>query len=554
MYDPELAWYENSPVGKDTLNNVTRYESTRTFPASSCLVLFSCNGMWRISLKICWSAPDSTQWGEGWSTLNSGKKVVGGEGGEGGWSTLNSEKKVVGGEGGEGGQLTAWKGSAMTLEGSPLTVLILGDWSTVNLERIHNDFGRITSDNVDLGSINGQLGKELQWPWKDHLWQCWFWGQSMSMWKGSTMTLEGSPLTMLILGGVNQWSTWKGSAMTLAGSPLTMLILGGVDWWSTWKGSTMILEGSPMTMLILGRSIDSQLGKVGKDLQWLWKDHLWQCWSWGVDWQSTWKGSVMTLEGSPLTMLILGSIDSQLGKDLQWLWKDHLWQCWSWGVDWWSTWKGSVMTLEGITSDNVDPGINQWSTWKGSVMTLEGSPLTMLILGRLINGQLGKDPQWLWKDHLWQCWSWGVDWWSTWKGSAMTLEGSPLTMLILGSMVNLERILKHFGRITSDNVDAGGWSTVNLERIHDDFGRITSDSVDPGEGLINGQLWKDPWWLWKDHLWQCWSLGGQSMVNLERICNDFGRITSDNVDPGDLCAPTHHIYSMGWQLVHYISV
>ena len=26
--------------------------------------------------------------------------------------------------------------------------------------------------------------------------------------------------------------------------------------------------------------------------------------------------------------------------------------------------------------------------------------------------------------------------------------------------------------------------------------------------------------------------GGQSMVNLERICKDFARITSDNVDPG----------------------
>ena len=51
----------------------------------------------------------------------------------------------------------------------------------------------------------------------------------------------------------------------------------------------------------------------------------------------------------------------------------------------------------------------------------------------------------------------------------------------------------------------GGQSMVNLERIHNDFGRITSDNVDPG---------------------------GSSMVNLERICNDFGRITSDNVDPG----------------------
>ena len=38
----------------------------------------------------------------------------------------------------------------------------------VNLERICNDFGRITSDNVDPGgSINSQLGKDLQRHCKD---------------------------------------------------------------------------------------------------------------------------------------------------------------------------------------------------------------------------------------------------------------------------------------------------------------------------------------------------------------------------------------------------
>ena len=54
----------------------------------------------------------------------------------------------------------------------------------------------------------------------------------------------------------------------------------------------------------------------------------------------------------------------------------------------------------------------------------------------------------------------------------------------------------------------GDQSTVNLGRIHEDFGRITSDSVDPG--------------------------GGQSTVNLGRIYEDCGRITSDSVDPGGL--------------------
>ena len=140
-----------------------------------------------------------------------------------------------------------------------------GGRSTLNLERIRKDYGRITSDNADPrgGSIDTQLGKDPQRLWKDRLWQCWSWGGS----------------------------------------------------------------------------IDAQLGK---DPQRLWEDHLWQCWSWeGVDWHSTWKGSAKTLEGSPLTMLILGG----------------------WGVD-------------------------RHSTWKGSVKTMEGLP------------QLGKDLQRPWKDHL----------------------------------------------------------------------------------------------------------------------------------------------------------
>ena len=84
----------------------------------------------------------------------------------------------------------------------------------------------------------------------------------------------------------------------------------------------------------------------------------------------------------------------------------------------------------------------------------------------------------------------GVDRHSTWKGFAKTLEGLPLTMLILGvgvdSTLNLERIRKDFGRITSDNTDpwGGGHLTLNLERICKDFGRITSDNTDPG-GEVN---------------------------------------------------------------------
>ena len=487
---------------------------------------------------------------------------------------------------------STWKGSAMTLEGLPLPMLILrGGRSTLNLERIHNDFGRITSANADPGGVNRhstwkgsaktleglpELGKDLQWLWKDRLCQCWSWGgvNWHSTWNGSAMTLEGSSLPMLILGGVDRHSTWKGSAMTLEGSPLPMLILGGgqltlnlerihkdfaritstwkgstmtlegsplpmlilgggFNWHSTWKGSAMTLEGLPQAMLILGGSIDTQLGK---DPQWLWKDCLCQCWSWqgGFNQHSTWKGSAKTLEGSP-----------QLGKDPQWLWKDRLCQCWSWGgsidtqlgKDPQRLWK-DCLNLEMIHNDfgriasaNADPGggVDWLSTWKGSTMTLEGSPLPMLILG-------------------------GVNRHSTWKGSTMTLEGSPLPMLILGegdrSTLNLERIHNDFGRITSANADpGGGWSTLNLERICKDFGRIASTwkgSAMTLEGLP--QLGKDPQWLWKD----CLNLerirndfgriasanadpggrGGRSTLNLERIHNDFGRIASANADPG----------------------
>ena len=60
-----------------------------------------------------------------------------------------------------------------TLQGLPLTVLILGGQSKVNLERIHKNFPRITCDSVDPGgSIDGQLGKDPQRLCNDYLWQC----------------------------------------------------------------------------------------------------------------------------------------------------------------------------------------------------------------------------------------------------------------------------------------------------------------------------------------------------------------------------------------------
>ena len=99
---------------------------------------------------------------------------------------------------------------------------------TLNLERICEDFGRMASDNVDPGGVHRH-----------------------STWKGSAKTLEGSPLTMLIL-GVDRHSTWKGSGKDFGRITSDNVDPGGVDRHSTWKGSTKTLEGLPLTMLILG--------------------------------------------------------------------------------------------------------------------------------------------------------------------------------------------------------------------------------------------------------------------------------------------------------------
>ena len=57
------------------------------------------------------------------------------------------------------------------MQGLPLTMLILGAQSTVNLERICKDIAKFTSDNVDpgIGSIDGQLGKDMQRHCEDYL-------------------------------------------------------------------------------------------------------------------------------------------------------------------------------------------------------------------------------------------------------------------------------------------------------------------------------------------------------------------------------------------------
>ena len=403
-------------------------------------------------------------------------------------------------------------------------MLILGGQSTLNLERICKDFGRIASDLLGGGLIDTQLGKDPQRLWKD---------------------LEGSPL---ILGGFNWHSTWKGSAKTLEGLPL---ILGGGRLTLNLERIHKDFGRIASDNVDPGGSINTQLGK---DLQRLLKDHLWQCWSWGVNQHSTWKGSAKTgrIASDNVDPGGINGHSTWKGSAKTLEGSDCLWQCWSWwgcqstlnlerkdhlwswggqltlnlerickdfwritltmlilgGVDWHSTWKGSAKTLEGSGRITSDPGggwstlnlerirrlckdhlwsfgrVNRHSTWKGSAKTLEGLPLTMLILGEwcwltLNLERIRKDFGRIKSPLTMLILGW-VDKHSAWKGSTKTLEGSPLTMLILG--VDRHSTWKGSTK-TLEGLPLilwGGWLTFNLERIRKDFGRITSDNVYPG--------------------------------------------------------------------------
>ena len=128
-------------------------------------------------------------------------------------------------------------------------------------------------------------------------------------------------------------------------------------------------------------------------------------------------------------------------------------------------------------------GVIDDSTWKGSAKTLQGLPLSVLIHGGLINSQLGKDPQIHCKDYLCQCWSWDV-------GSIQ---------------VNLERIHKDFARdylgqcwILGGSIDSQ--LGKDLRRHCKDY-LCTSDQCWSWGWSIDSQLGKDLQRLWKDYLW-----------------------------------------------------
>ena len=309
-------------------------------------------------------------------------------------------------------------------------MLILGGQSTLNLERICKDFGRIASD---------LLGGGVDWH---------------STWKGSTKTLEGSRRIASDPGGVQLTlnlericKDFGRIASDPGGGGRLTLNLERIH-----KDFGRIASDN----VDPGGSINTQLGK---DLQRLLKDHLWQCWSQGG--QLTFNlerickdfGRIASDNVDPEG----GSIDTQLRKDLQRLWKDCLW---SFGVvDRHSTWKGSTKTLEGSRRIASDPG----GRGVQSTLNLE---------------RIHKDFGRIWKDRLW---SWGVDWHSTWEGSAKTLEGPPLTMLILEGSIDTQ-LGKDLQRLWKDHL----WQCWS-------------------QGWINIQLGKDLQRLWKDRLWQCWS-------------------------------------------------
>ena len=207
-------------------------------------------------------------------------------------------------------------------------------------------------------SINSQPGKDPQRFWKDYLWPCWSWGGGLidSLGRickdfGMITSDNADP------GGGSIDSSLRKDLWSLIEDLQRLRICQNCwpcGWWWSIVHPGRIHKG-------LG-SIDSQLGK---DLQRIWKDYLWQCWSRG------W------------------SIDSPLRKDLQGL--ERIWK------NWWVLGGWQLIVHSGRICKRLR--VDQQSTWEGSTKTLEGLPLMYV-----------------------QCWSLrgGTNQQSTWEGSAKT--------------------------------------------------------------------------------------------------------------------------------------
>ena len=335
-------------------------------------------------------------------------------------------------------------------------------------------------------SIDTELGKDLQWLWKDRLYlerirkilggiggtlkvkSGITLDRIASMGSGSTLTLEGSPEvgkdlhcgslggSTLILGGVNDTHFGKSEVCQ-------MLIMGGSGaLWKSTVGITLQIRGqstltlkSEVEIYIADPGlIDTDPGGGSIDTQ-LWK------WSWDLHCGS----------GSDRHWSWGGSIDTHFEK---WSWDLHcrsrVDRHWSWGgVDRHSLWKVKLRFTLQIWGGStlILGGVDRHSLWKVKLrFTLQiRGRLTLILGGGLIDTHFEK---WSWDLHCGsgvdRHWSWGggVGWHSLWKVKfRFTLRIQGGSTLILGG---------------------GGWgrSTLNLERICNDFGRITSATADPG--------------------------------------------------------------------------
>ena len=195
--------------------------------------------------------------------------------------------------------------------------------------------------------------------------------------------------------------------------------------------------------------------------------------------------------------------------------------------------------------------------------TLLGLPLTMLILV----GRFDWHPTWevtlqLCWDYLWQCWSLGdqgFDQHSTWEVTLQLCVGLPLTMLIWGGSQLTLNLGSYFatllGLLLTMLIVGRGSIDTQLGKSLCNLAGITSDNVDSW-GVNWHSTWEVTLQLCWDYLWQCWSRGSQSTLNLgshfatllglpltmwiwgggqldtqlgKLLCN-FAGITSDNVD------------------------
>ena len=215
-----------------------------------------------------------------------------------------------------------------------------GGWSTLTLKV---KLGLPCRSGVDWHWSWGEGGQstltlkvKLGLPCRSGVDQHWSWEVGWS-----TLNFESEVgITLQIRGGRGHWS-WRGvNRHSTLKVKLGLPCRSGVDWHWSWGGwSTLTLK------VKLGLPCRS-----------------------GVDWHWSWGGR------STLTLKVKLGLPCRSGVDWHWILG---------GVDWHSLWKWSWDYLADPGWIDTDPG------------------------GGSIDTQLGKDPQWLWKDHLCHCWSWG---------------------------------------------------------------------------------------------------------------------------------------------------